>query len=185
MVGFERQDGRHPCMHTAFSHEAESQRTKTRPLLTTSMDPVTAVGLAASVSQLIRVAARSVQYLIDLNSASNDQAKLLQEASHIQTLLIALRNRLEESSSDETWFNGIRSLGVENGPLDQLHEALEELATRVQPTSSAKRLGRAVKWPFEKAKCTEILNRIDRAKSMISLALQDDILYGLKFAVAV
>ncbi|KAL8734090.1 MAG: hypothetical protein Q9181_003319 [Wetmoreana brouardii] len=139
------------------------------------MEPVTVLGLAASVSQLICVAARSIQYLNDLKVASEDQAKLLQEASNVLPLLIALRNRLEESSSDETWFNGIRSLGVEDGPLDQLYEALEQLATRVQPTSSVKRLGRAVKSPFEKAKCMDILKRIDRTKSMINLALQNDI----------
>lgn len=144
------------------------------------MDPVTAVGLVASVSQLIHIAVRSVQYLNDLKDANKDRVQLLQEASNVLPLLISLRSRLEESSGDESWSNGIRSLGVAQGPLDQLRASLEQIAEKLEATSSVKTLGRAVQWPFQKKKCKEILDRIDRAKSLINLALQNDTLYVLQ-----
>ncbi|KAL8687157.1 MAG: hypothetical protein Q9218_006592, partial [Villophora microphyllina] len=140
-----------------------------------TMDPVTVVGLAANVAQLVHVAVRSIEYLNDLNNACKEQARLLQEVSNILSLLISLRSRLEKASQNDAWFNGIRSLGVAQGPLDQLHEALEHIVGRFRLTRRRTSISQAVRWTLDKTRTGEILGQIERAKSLVSLALQSDI----------
>ncbi|KAL8935119.1 MAG: hypothetical protein Q9216_005580 [Gyalolechia sp. 2 TL-2023] len=134
------------------------------------MDPITATQLAASLSQLAKLAVQTVQYLNDIKDVSKDQATLLQEASNVLSLLISLRTRLQQSSSQEDWFLGIRSIGASGGPLDQLRNALNEINLAM----SAKDVGYTLKWPLGKAKRKGMLDCIERAKSAISLALQND-----------
>ncbi|KAL9630398.1 MAG: hypothetical protein Q9204_004740, partial [Flavoplaca sp. TL-2023a] len=59
----------------------------------------------------------------------------------------------------------------------QLREALEQLTEKLKPKSKSglKNFTRAVIWPFDKDYCEEILSKIERAKSRISLAVQRDI----------
>jgi hypothetical protein len=82
------------------------------------MDPITAVGLAASVVQLIDATTTAIKYLNDVNDAPTDRATLAREGSSLLALFTDLRYRVEEADSTGAWFAGIRSLGVEGGPLD-------------------------------------------------------------------
>lgn len=137
------------------------------------MDPVTAVGLVASVAQLIQVTLKSIEFLSGVNHASEDQPRFFQEACNVLHVLNAL-SRLVQSSQNETGSNGIRSLDVTNGPLDQLREALGMIIEKLQPAPGVKKIFRAAKWPFDKKQCIEILGRMERAKSSIGLVLQID-----------
>jgi hypothetical protein len=49
------------------------------------------------------------------------------EASNTQHLLINLRYCLEQGQAGNPWFTAIRALNIENGPLDQYKQALEQL----------------------------------------------------------
>lgn len=139
-----------------------------------TMDPGSALGLAASVVQLIQFTVKSIEILSDVYHASEDQPQLLQEASSVLPVLFALRSRLAQFSQDEPWSIGIRSLGVASGPLDQLGQALITIVEKLQPTNGVTKLFRAAKWPFDKKTCGEMLGRMERAKSSIGLALQND-----------
>ena len=65
-----------------------------------------------------------------------------------------------------------------SGPLDQFREALEALAGKLQSSGTAKSVGKALSWHFEKKEVDEFLNRMERLKSFIALALQGDILFA-------
>lgn len=97
------------------------------------MDPITALGLVASVVQLIDVTLKIIQYANDAKGASNDQAKLSMEASSLLSMLLYLQSDLEQASLGDKWFAGIRSLAVRDGPLDQVQVALENIAKKIQP----------------------------------------------------
>ncbi|KAL8977809.1 MAG: hypothetical protein Q9205_006464 [Flavoplaca limonia] len=88
-----------------------------------------------------------------------------------------LRDQIDQKNNGEAWFDCVRSLGVKNGPVNQLREALEQLTEKLKPKSKSglKNLTRALIWPFDKDYCEEILRKIERAKSRISLAVQRDI----------
>ena len=92
----------------------------------------------------------------------------------LQTL-IALQNRIEEEDENGPCFEGIRRLAVENGPRDQLQEALEQLAEKLEPKSGVRGTAQVLMWTVDKKYCDDILKTIERVKSSISLALQGQV----------
>jgi hypothetical protein len=138
------------------------------------MDPVTAVGLAAIIVQLIDATTKAIQYLNDVKDAPKDRAALAREAASLLALFIDLRYRLEEAESMDLWFTSVRSLGVEGGPLDQFQEAMEELGRKLKPAAGVKKLGKALIWTLDKNEISKILSKIERLKTQVSLALQGD-----------
>ncbi|KAL8858822.1 MAG: hypothetical protein Q9178_004739 [Gyalolechia marmorata] len=135
-----------------------------------------AVGLAGSIAALINVTLKTIKYLNSVKEASDDRLKLSAETSSLLPLLINLKNQVDRKSNGEVWFDCVKSLAVENGPIDQLREALVQLTEKVKPKTKngLKNLTRAFVWPFEKGYCEQILWKVERAKSRISLAVQQD-----------
>ena len=85
-----------------------------------------------------------------------------------------MRFRLEEGSSNESWYTAVRALGVENGPLDQFKQALEELQAKMTGGGRLKKAGDALVWKFSKEEVTSILARMERLKTLVEIALQMD-----------
>ena len=140
------------------------------------MDPVSAIGLIASVAQLIDVTSTTLRYLNNFKNAPKSRAQVAQEASLLLALLTSLRYRLEDSDAGDPWVQGVLTLGMANGLLDQFREVLESLATKLHSSGTGKSIGKALLWPFEKKEIEELLEKTERLKSFINLALQGDIL---------
>lgn len=137
------------------------------------MDPIS---FAASVAALIGVLSKTKNYLSAVKNASAERKALFQEAAGLLPILISLQNKVEEHESFESCSEGIRVLATEYGALDQLREALSQLATILNPgRSGIKNIADSLSWQFDKKLCGEILEKIERVKSWINLALQDDI----------
>jgi len=135
------------------------------------MDPITAVGLAASIVQLIDTTTTVIKYLNDVKDAPKDRAILAREGSSLLALFIDLRYRVEEADSTGAWFAGVRSLG---GPLDQFKDAMEELARKLKPEAGIKKFGKALIWTLDKNEISNILSKLERLKTLVILALQKD-----------
>ena len=137
-----------------------------------------AIALSASVTTLIDVTLKTIKYLTRVKEASNDRLTLSTETSSLLPLLMDLRDQIDQKNNEEAWFDCVRSLGVKNGPVDQLREALKQLTEKLKPKSKSglKNLTRAFIWPFDKDYCEEILRKIERVKTRISLAVQRDTL---------
>lgn len=88
-----------------------------------------------------------------------------------------LRDKVEEPTAADAWLTGIRVLGVEYGPLDQLKVAMEKLVKRLKPQSGIKGAGRALIWTLDKQECLHTLSKIERLKTFIGLALQEELLW--------
>lgn len=142
------------------------------------MDPVSAVGFVASIIQLIETTAKVVRYVNAVKDAPTERAQFARHASSLLALLTDLRYRVEDAkSASETWFVALRSLGVGGGPLDQLQGQMECLATKLQPVSNTDRLEKARKalaWTLNKKEIVEALAQIERVKTLVMLALQND-----------
>jgi hypothetical protein len=77
--------------------------------------------VTASVIAIIQLSAKVLSYLNDVKDASKAREQCTIEASNVYNLLINLRFRLDEGQyTHEPWFNAVRALAVQNGPLDQL-----------------------------------------------------------------
>lgn len=136
------------------------------------------IGLSAGLATLIEVTTKTIKYLNRVREASHDRWTLSVETTSLLPLLIDLRNQVDQESNGEAWFDCVRSLGAENGPMDQLREALVQLTQKLKPKPKGglKDLTRAFIWPFDKVYCEEILRKIERVKNIISLAVQRDTL---------
>jgi hypothetical protein len=139
------------------------------------MDPLSAT---ASIIAVLQLSHKVIGYLNDVKDASKDRARCAIEAANLNSLLTALRFRLEEEETNSTmpWYTAIRALAVENGPLDQFKQALEELQNRMTGGSGsrAQRFGDVLVWKFKKEEIASILSRMERLKTLIQVALQMD-----------
>jgi hypothetical protein len=108
------------------------------------IDPITAVGLATSIVQLIDATITAIKHLNNVKDAPKDRATPAQEGSSLLALFTDLRYRVEEAGSTGAWLASVRSLGVEGGPLDQFKDAIEELARKLKPETGIKKFGKAL-----------------------------------------
>ena len=138
------------------------------------MDPITAIGFAANIVQLIDATSKTISYLNDVKDAPKDRAKLARETAGLLSLLIDLRYQVEDTNSTDPWFTGLQSLGGEGRPLEEFKRAMEELAEKLIPTSAVKKFGRALRWTLDKKEINTILSKIERLKTLVGLALQKD-----------
>lgn len=134
------------------------------------------VGLVSSITQLIDITTKTIRYLNSVKDASAERSQLLLEASSLLPLLATLADQVGRADKKEAWFDRVRSLVVEHGPLDQLRKALEQLAGKLKPKKGVENVTHAFCWTLDKAYCESMLATIERAKSRIGLALQGDTL---------
>ena len=137
------------------------------------MDPITVFGLLASIGQLIDLTSKMVAYVNTVKDAPKARAVLAMEASSLLALLSDLHSRAQQAAKEQDpWFLGLKYLGGQYGPIEQLKVAMDDLAGKFEHKS-----GGALRWPFTEKSIKDILTRIERLKSHISLALQGDHLY--------
>ena len=136
------------------------------------MDPLS---LSASIVAVLQITGKLLSYLNDVRNTTKDQAQLAVEASNVYGLLASLRFRVEQSKAHDPWLSAVHNLGTENGPLDQAKEALERLVSKAEPCEGIQRLGKQLKWKFEKSEMRDILNKIERIKTLVNIALTDDL----------
>jgi hypothetical protein len=135
------------------------------------MDPLS---VTASVIAIVKLTGEVIKYLSDIKDAPKECQQCTIEACNLQNLLINLRYRLEQGQTGDSWFSAIRTLNVENGPLDQYKQALEQLRSHVDVSNGVQTMKRRLGWRFSKAEVTGILARMDRLKTLVSIALEMD-----------
>ena len=135
------------------------------------MDPLS---ITASVIAVLQLTGEVIKYLSDVADAPKECQECTIEASNLHNLLINLRYRLEQGQTGDPWFTAIRTLNVENGPLDQYKQALEQLRSKVDTNNGAQKMKTRLVWRFSKAEVTGILAKMDRLKTLVSIALEMD-----------
>lgn len=129
------------------------------------MDPL------GSVVAVLDLTVTLMKYVNDVRDAPKERAQLAREASNVYALLTSLRFRVEEAQSDDPWFKQIKMLAAENGALSQFKAILERLVKKLDSSSKFKDL----LWKFNKPDIEEALAKIERLKSLINLALANDL----------
>lgn len=137
------------------------------------MDPLSATGLTVNLVQIISAVTKTIQYLNAIKSAPKDRARLAQEAASLLCLVTSLQYKLEATDSKTPWSVGIRSLGGLGGPLEQYKVALEELVNKLEQGTG---IARRFIWTLDRTDIERSLEMIERLKSHIGLALQEDTL---------
>ena len=135
------------------------------------MDPLS---LAASIIAVLQLSTQVLGYLNDFKDASSDRTQCAIEVSNLLSLLYKLRNHVEKGDPTQPWYDDVRTLAVENGPLDQFRQALESLQAKMTDGGRLKKAGEALMWKFKKEEIANILDRMERLKTLVEIALQMD-----------
>lgn len=135
------------------------------------MDPLS---ISASIAALLSLTSTVVQYLGAVKGASKESRKVLIEVSSVSGLLYQLKDLAEREREGETLSRTVRLLGAPKGPLEQLQTALNELSSKLTPVAGWEKTRRALVWPFHMEEIKAILDKIERQKSLLGLALQQD-----------
>jgi hypothetical protein len=136
------------------------------------------LSIAASINVVLQLSSTVIRYLVDVFDAWFDRGRLIREIKSTRGILSTLNETVDGGRvSDETWSATIRSLEHPEGPLIVLKETLTQLATTLKASASApgiKRPANSIPWPFKQSEVAKFLRVIERQKSALSLALEND-----------
>lgn len=134
------------------------------------MDPLS---VTASVVAILQLTAKVTEGLSNAKDASADRGQFTIEVSNLSKLLVALLSRLDESSSDP-WHANVRALGGRNGLIYQYRVALERLKDKISAGHGVKKMAKTLLWKNIKEDAERILSSIERLKSLVQIALEND-----------
>ncbi|KAF2679335.1 hypothetical protein K458DRAFT_347022, partial [Lentithecium fluviatile CBS 122367] len=135
------------------------------------MDPLS---VAASIITVLQLSAKVLAYLSDVKDAPKDRTHCEAEISNIRNLLCNLRDHVQKGDPNQPWYTTVGALAAPNEPLDQFRQALEELQSKMTDRGRLKKAGEALVWRFKKEDVASILDRIERLKTLVEIALQMD-----------
>jgi hypothetical protein len=135
------------------------------------MDPLS---ITASIIAVLQLSGKVLEYLNDVKDASKDRTQCALELLNLCSLLYKLRDHIETGARSQPWCTAVGALAVREGPLDQFKQALEALQTKITDGGRLKKVGEALVWKFKKEEIAGILDRIERLKSLVEIALQMD-----------
>ncbi|KAL8946283.1 MAG: hypothetical protein Q9222_007299 [Ikaeria aurantiellina] len=119
------------------------------------------VGLAAAVVTLLEFFTHSIGLIDNIKSNNNDKKALHQAALGSRAIITLLKARTDEPSNGSSRRKAMQTLEGPGGPLEEMHNAIQEAVTVLTPSSSYKRKAtRVIDWPNNaKAKLSERLQR--------------------------
>ena len=135
------------------------------------MDPLS---VTASLITIVDLTAKFTSYLNDVTHAKEEQRRLLLEACQLQGLLTGLRYRVETASRGNSWFNQVKLLAQDGGPLDQFKKSLEEMVGHLPSQREKGQVMAALTWTWNKKRIDETLHKTERLKSVVLCALAED-----------
>ncbi|KAL6716780.1 hypothetical protein ACLMJK_004692 [Lecanora helva] len=137
------------------------------------MDPLS---MTASIIEILKLTSKLTSYIQDVKNASAEQRKVVIEATSLHSLLTGLRYRVETARSEDPWFNQVKQLGTQNGPLDQFRSTLEEIVGHISASTRIDRIKTSFSWKFTKKEVESALQQMERLKSFINCALTETLL---------
>jgi hypothetical protein len=130
------------------------------------MDPVTAIGLVASIGQLASLAVQVFtnlhKYYRDFEQAPKRSRQLRRELDRTFVLVTEVQSTFEANPCE------LLRPSLES-EVEEFKEVLQEMLNRASP-QNIKGL-RRLKWPFREAENDEFIARIERFKSSFSLVM--------------
>ena len=131
------------------------------------MEPL---GATASIVSLLQLAGAVIKCLSILKDASNDIKALVLELCTVRGLLSTIKDLVTEDSMLH------ESLSGHNGLFSQIESSLQSLALKVEPasTTTGHSFVQKLRWPLRKEEVKDALSSIERQKTLLSLALQND-----------
>ena len=139
-----------------------------------NMDPVSAVGLVASIVTLISTTTSAIEYLNTTKDAPKESKGFLHEVLCLIVILDALRSKVRDADSAALWVKQVCLLAEEGGPLDRSKNVIDQQERKLKTGTKIQMLGKAHIWPLTKKDNSELLAKVERLKNTIEIALHHD-----------
>ncbi|KAJ7591869.1 hypothetical protein C8J56DRAFT_1162465 [Mycena floridula] len=135
-----------------------------------------AVSLTASIIALAQGAQAIFEYVKDVCDGPSMRTELLTSLAPLSSLLSSLQLQFQYTTQNPPWTNAVILLGQQDGPFVQLTVIIEKIRNKleVSPGSQTKKLLKTLTWSLDKVDVTELLVRVERVKSLVMLAIQND-----------
>lgn len=131
--------------------------------------------VTASLISIVDAAWKVSQYLKDVKKGGSERQQLDGEVLSIYHLFHGLRDQFSEeiTQDDEAYLRPIRTLLEPNGVISQLKSTLEDITAKLHKASETKvgRISQSFLWPFQKDDVKDLIQRLDRLKTSVTLAL--------------
>jgi uncharacterized protein YabN with tetrapyrrole methylase and pyrophosphatase domain len=112
-----------------------------------------------------------IEYINDVKDASKDQKNLSDELATTQTVLAQLNSHAD----DDDWKETMATLCAAGGPFDQLSVELKSMEKKLKAaTGKFGKTGKALMWHFTKDGVKKHFDRIERIKTLLQLAVQNN-----------
>jgi hypothetical protein len=140
------------------------------------------VGSVASILQIIGAVSAAFGYIKDVRGSSKERQILAAEAANLRHVLDELKILLCSGSINSN-LASLQSLCMPGGAIDQAKNALQGLTALLLPSGTTlvpsrrqniSDMTRRLVWPAKKPKVVEVLQQIERSKTLISLLMQQD-----------
>ncbi|KAI9812194.1 MAG: hypothetical protein M1827_004860 [Pycnora praestabilis] len=127
------------------------------------------IGCVSSIITLLGLAEEVSTFIREVKDSVGERKRIQDEIDAVRNILSSLKILIELPG--EAYLLTTKSLGF---PLTNLRTILARLALLLRPGVGLDKAVRAVKWPFQKEEAREILDGIERLKTLFILALQND-----------
>ena len=128
------------------------------------MDPATAVGLAASVTEIaLGLFFNLSKFYRTVRNAPAQSKSLREEIDSLVDLLVDLQEIFEQEPADQGQLPPLKEF-------ENMYKLLYDLRVRTTP-SQTNGVIRRLQWPFHQAETKEILSKIERFKGSLNTAL--------------
>ncbi|KAF4119675.1 Ankyrin repeat [Geosmithia morbida] len=140
------------------------------------MDPLS---IATSAVAIMSLCKKTIEYLQRVKQSSKECNRLKAEIRSAAAVLETFTEVVQDAELEKgEWTITVRSIGSQEGPLQLLQDSLEALQRKLisaTPSSgSVSRLGKSLMWPFKSGEFRDTITVIDRQKSLLLLALEND-----------
>ncbi|KAK0501763.1 ankyrin repeat-containing domain protein [Armillaria luteobubalina] len=140
-----------------------------------------AIGFTSALISLVDATVTVVSYLNDVKNAPAECTQLLKELTSLHIFLGTLNSLVqlatEPDASIAEWLATVRALDVPEGPFRLLSSLLEDLKRKLAPEGHrtfTTRLAERMMWKFSKEDIKDILKKVERVKSLVMIAVQQD-----------
>ncbi|KAJ7591985.1 ankyrin repeat-containing domain protein [Mycena floridula] len=135
-----------------------------------------AVSFTASIIALAQGAQAIFEYIKDVRDGPSTRTELLTSLAPLSNLLSLLQVQFQSTTQNPPWTSAVILLGQQDGPFAQLTVIIEKIRNKLEDSSGGqgRKLFKTLTWSLDKADVTELLVRVERVKSLVMLAIQND-----------
>ena len=136
------------------------------------MDPLS---ISASITALLGLATAVLKALVDIKDSDKERRGLEREVINLLSFLQTLRSHVERAEVDQACSQSTRMLSEPTGTLEQMHDEIGVLLSLVKQSDGRRKvIASRVTWPFDRLNAYRSIDKINRLKADVSLALGQD-----------